>query len=265
MTQAFNLSQLANKVNTSGQLDASTGLVNITPVANGGTGRSSVTAGRLLIGAGTSAMTLLAGAAVDDVVTWNGTAWVSAAAAGGASPTVSTFIAPGTWTKPGTIKGIKVTVIGGGGSGGASTAPTQPAAGGGGGGGGTAIEFIAAPALPGPVAITAGAGTNSFGTFCSATAGATAGVSPGKGANGGSGSGGSINFGGADGGNGFTGNGGTGGSSSLGGGGSGAQSTGNSSGSAGNNYGGGGGGAVGVPPAVGGAGAPGIVIIEEFY
>jgi hypothetical protein len=265
MTQAFNLSQLANKVNTSGQLDASTGLVNITPVANGGTGRSSVTAGRLLVGAGTSNMALLAGAAVDDVVTWSGTAWISAAAAGGAAPTVDVFSAPGTWTKPGTIKGIKVTVIGGGGTGGASTLPTQPAAGGGGGGGGTAIEFIAAPALPGPVAVTAGAGTNSFGAFCSATAGATAGVSPGKGANGGSGSGGSINFGGSDGGNGFTGNGGMGGSSSLGGGGSGAQSTGNSSGSAGNNYGGGGGGAVGVPPAVGGAGAPGIVIIEEFY
>jgi hypothetical protein len=30
MTQAFNLSQLANKVNTSGQLDASTGLYNNT-------------------------------------------------------------------------------------------------------------------------------------------------------------------------------------------------------------------------------------------
>jgi len=38
MTQAFNLSQLANQVNSSGQLDASTGLVNAVPVANGGTG-----------------------------------------------------------------------------------------------------------------------------------------------------------------------------------------------------------------------------------
>ena len=41
MTQALNLSQLANKVNTSGQLDASVGLTNATPVANGGTGSTN--------------------------------------------------------------------------------------------------------------------------------------------------------------------------------------------------------------------------------
>jgi hypothetical protein len=33
MTQAFNLSQLANKVNSSGQLNASTGLTGIAPSA----------------------------------------------------------------------------------------------------------------------------------------------------------------------------------------------------------------------------------------
>ncbi len=38
MTQAYNLSQLANNLNTSGQLDATDGLVNAVPVANGGTG-----------------------------------------------------------------------------------------------------------------------------------------------------------------------------------------------------------------------------------
>lgn len=42
MTQAYNLSQLANFVNTSGQLDASVALDNAVPIANGGTG--SVTA-----------------------------------------------------------------------------------------------------------------------------------------------------------------------------------------------------------------------------
>lgn len=47
MTQAYNLSQLANKVNTSGQLDASTGLSGTAPIANGGTNNSAlgVTAG----------------------------------------------------------------------------------------------------------------------------------------------------------------------------------------------------------------------------
>jgi hypothetical protein len=44
MTQAFNLSQLANNLNTAGQLDASDGLVNAVPVTNGGTGASSVAA-----------------------------------------------------------------------------------------------------------------------------------------------------------------------------------------------------------------------------
>lgn len=46
MTQAFNLSQLANNLNSSGQLDATDGLVNAVPVANGGTGASSATAAR---------------------------------------------------------------------------------------------------------------------------------------------------------------------------------------------------------------------------
>jgi hypothetical protein len=46
MTQAFNLSQLANNLNSSGQLDATDGLVNAVPVVNGGTGASSASAAR---------------------------------------------------------------------------------------------------------------------------------------------------------------------------------------------------------------------------
>lgn len=41
MTQAFNLSQLANFTNSSGQVDASAGLYNEVPVVNGGTGAST--------------------------------------------------------------------------------------------------------------------------------------------------------------------------------------------------------------------------------
>ena len=44
MTQAYNLSQLANNINSSGQLDATDGLVNAVPVVNGGTGASTVSA-----------------------------------------------------------------------------------------------------------------------------------------------------------------------------------------------------------------------------
>jgi hypothetical protein len=47
MTQAFNLSQLANFTNSSGQLDASVGLFNATPVANGGTGGTTASAGKI--------------------------------------------------------------------------------------------------------------------------------------------------------------------------------------------------------------------------
>lgn len=41
MTQAYNLSQLANNLNTTGQLDAADGLINAVPIANGGTGSST--------------------------------------------------------------------------------------------------------------------------------------------------------------------------------------------------------------------------------
>ena len=41
MTQAFNLGQLANNLNTLGQLDATDGLVGAVPIANGGTGATS--------------------------------------------------------------------------------------------------------------------------------------------------------------------------------------------------------------------------------
>jgi hypothetical protein len=43
MTQAFNLSQLANRVNSSGQIDAGSGLTGTLPIANGGTGTTSTT------------------------------------------------------------------------------------------------------------------------------------------------------------------------------------------------------------------------------
>jgi hypothetical protein len=46
MTQAYNISQLANNLNSSGQLDATDGLVNAVPVANGGTGASTASSAR---------------------------------------------------------------------------------------------------------------------------------------------------------------------------------------------------------------------------
>jgi hypothetical protein len=83
MTQAFNLSQLANNLNTSGQLDATDGLTGATPVANGGTGLSTITANNVILGNGTSAVQLVAPSTSGNVLTSNGTTWQSTAPAGG--------------------------------------------------------------------------------------------------------------------------------------------------------------------------------------
>lgn len=50
MTQAYNLSQLANNLTSSGLLDAADGLVNAVPVANGGTGATNASAARTNLG-----------------------------------------------------------------------------------------------------------------------------------------------------------------------------------------------------------------------
>lgn len=66
MTQAFNLSQLANNLNTAGQLDATDGLVNAVPVANGGTGVSTLSG--VAYGNGTSAFTAATGPQIVSVI-----------------------------------------------------------------------------------------------------------------------------------------------------------------------------------------------------
>lgn len=54
MTQAFNLSQLANFTNSSGQVDASAGLYNAVPVANGGTGATTTANAKIALNVITS-------------------------------------------------------------------------------------------------------------------------------------------------------------------------------------------------------------------
>jgi hypothetical protein len=161
------------------------------------------------------------------------------------APDIEVFTSPGTWTKPATVRRIKVTVLGGGGK--------AVAAAGGGGGGGTAIKYIPAPTIPGPVSVTVGLGgagpasasgnTSSFGAFASATGGG------GNYGGGGIGSGGDLNIRGSS----FSGTGG--GGSFLGGSVSGAVN--------GAVYGGGSGGTA--DPTGVRIGGPGVVIVEEFY
>ena len=97
---------------------------------------------------------------------------------------VQAFTSPGTWTKPATVKRVKVTVVGGGGGG---TGKPSPATSIGNGGGGSALacNVFPGPSIPGPVSVTIGAGgvgdtltnpggdggTSSFGSFISATGG----------------------------------------------------------------------------------------------
>lgn len=190
------------------------------------------------------------------------------------TPTTQVVTASGTWTKPAGLKYAIVEVVGGGGGGGGvSTATTS---GGGGGGGGYSKKIIAAASLGATETVTVGAagtaggtggtgGTTSFGAHCQATGGA-GGTSGDAGGAGGVGSGGDINIAGQGGGSGNAASvgGGQGGSSVLGGGAAGGDYP--SDGSAGGAYGGGGSGSAStgsVRP--GGAGAAGVVIIQEFY
>lgn len=77
MTASFNLSQLANNLNSSGQLDATDGLTGAVPVANGGTGATSFGTGQVLIGNNTSAITTVGGGAVGRALVSDGSTWVS--------------------------------------------------------------------------------------------------------------------------------------------------------------------------------------------
>ena len=95
------------------------------------------------------------------------------AGGGGGVSSTQYFTSPGTYTKPASVKTIRVTVLGGGGNGGNAVSIAPSTTGGQGGGGGFSQETIQAPSVPGPVSVTVGGagGTSSFGSFLSATGG----------------------------------------------------------------------------------------------
>ena len=189
MTQAFNLAQLANNVNSAGKLAADTGLTNAVPVANGGTGSTTLTTNSVLLGNGTSAVQLIAPSTSGNVLTSNGTTWASTALAGILGVFGQVFASSGTFTVPAGVTAVKVTVVGGGGGGASST-------GYGGGGGGFTIGYLTGLTPGGTITATVGAGggingaggTSSFSTL-TATGGAAGTGTPARGV----GSGGVIN------------------------------------------------------------------------
>ena len=105
MTQAFNLSQLANNVDSSGLLDASAGLANAVGLANGGTGSTTPTNAKValevitgatasnIIAAGTTAQRdaspnygyQRANITTGTMEWWNGSAWVGLGGASGSA------------------------------------------------------------------------------------------------------------------------------------------------------------------------------------
>lgn len=210
---------------------------------------------------------------------------------------ITKFTSSGTWTKS-TLnpKFIRVTVIGGGGGGGGvnnTPLPGETTVSGGGGGGGCSIKTIMAASLGATETVTVGAngnggstgggngtsgGTTSFGAHCQATGGGggagettpTAADTRNVGGTGGVGSGGDVNFRGSDGGDGSSAQGrksqvGSGGGTYLAGF---RTAITNATGNAGYTYGGGGSGTADTgnnTGRAGGAGADGIVIVEEFY
>jgi hypothetical protein len=94
MTQAYNLSQFANKVNTSGLADLTTAVTGILPIANGGTGRSTLTANNVMLGNGTGAVQFVAPSTSGNALVSNGTTWISSTPAAPAALSTATGTAP---------------------------------------------------------------------------------------------------------------------------------------------------------------------------
>ena len=174
MTQAFNLSQFANKVNTSGQADLTTAVTGALPVANGGTGVTATPAnGELLIGNGSgfTKTTLTAGSGI--TVT-NGAGSISIASSGGAGGLggLQAFTSNGTFTIPAGVTKLKMTITGGGGGGSAgASGGCYSYMGGAGASGATAIKFLSGVTAGNTLSVTVGGGGSATGNSTAGTGG----------------------------------------------------------------------------------------------
>ena len=242
-------SNTGDQTNISGN---ATGLSVTLAVASGGTGLTAV---------GTSG----------NVLTSNGTAWVSSAPSGGGSLLRQTvFTASGTWTKGAGTTKILAQGVGGGGGGGWGGGGYYGT--GGGGAGGYADKFIDVAAIS-TITVTIGSGgaanstggTTSFGAHFTCTGGTTGNIYSGTGnygGDGGSATGGGVNINGGGGGAGeYNKFGGIGGASYFGGGGR-SPGAGDYP-QAGQAYGSGGSG-IASTAASWGTGFGGIIIVSEF-
>ena len=173
MTQAFNLSQFANKVNTSGLASLTTAVTGTLPIANGGTNTTATpTSNGIAYGNGTAIAYTAAGTTGQVLIaTTSGAPTWGSASVTGTLINIQYFTSTGSYTKATNNPSfVIVEVVGGGGSGNGSGNPGNAG------------------------------GTSSFGAFTSATGGSggttnTAGTV----AAGGTGSGGDLNVTGSSG------------------------------------------------------------------
>lgn len=142
MTQAFNLSQFANNVNSSGLASLTTGVTGTLPIANGGTGSATAS--------------LVAGTNISISGTFPNQTITNTASSGIAGIGGQAFTSNGTFTIPAGVTLLKVTVVGGGGGGATSTGNYAFTGCGGGGGGGSAIKFLTSVTAGNTLAVTIG-------------------------------------------------------------------------------------------------------------
>lgn len=160
MTQAFNLSQFANFVNTSGKADLTSAVTGTLPVANGGSGAATFSSGSVLLGSGTSSFGTVAPGASGNLLTSNGTSWVSQTPAVGVN--IQYFTTTTTWTVPAGVTKALVWVWGGAGGGARNYGYNYS-----GGAGGYVAGLVTG--LSGSVIVTVGAGGNGVDVYPNGT------------------------------------------------------------------------------------------------
>ena len=136
---------ISGQIITRNAIDLTADVSGDLPVAEGGTGVSSLTDHGVMIGSGTGGVSVTAVGTADQVLTSNGAGLdPTFQDAGGSGVDIQTFTASGTWTKPAGITTVKVIMYGagGGGGGGARGASGANRTGGGGGGGGAYMEKV---------------------------------------------------------------------------------------------------------------------------
>jgi hypothetical protein len=157
ITPALGTPSAAVLTNATG-LPLTTGVTGTLPVANGGTGATTLTANNVLLGNGTSALQVVAPGTTGNLLTSNGTTWTSSAPPTSyAGLRSQVFTSSGTFTIPSGITSCKVSLVGGGGAGGGYSASGSQSTGGSGGGAGGAVKWFSSLTSGNTLTVTVGA------------------------------------------------------------------------------------------------------------